>query len=675
MGQIYSTGIPPKCIPIDEETSPDESKIYRNIHCFLENGGQHIKTFRNQPDSHTAIDIMRVSSVRYANSPCTGERIIDENGNVGPYKYITYSEFYKRALAFGRGLLELGLTRGDKIGIYSSNSQWWQIAAFGSFSVGIIIVPVYDSFGKDAAQYIITHAEVKLVLCSRFKYDPLVNLVSATPNVTQIVIMSDTIPSEPASPIPVRTCQSVLELGLTSKLPNEFSKPEETAVLMYTSGSTGTPKGCIITQENLVAGGAALSSVNLGVGNRYEEDTFLSFLPLAHIYAMVVELMMYAHGIRVGFAQGQVKTLLDDIREMKPTMMIAVPRILNRVADFMRCEIKKLPTPLQKIIEWAIEDKAKNVRNNRGYSLLLDGILFQKFRNALGGRLRLIVNGGAPIRPDVFKFLSATVSPNIIQGYGLTEISAGLAVQEMPVTDYTTVGPASICCDVKLRKVKDTDYNPRGEIPTGELMVRGPGLFKEYYKQPDITKEAFDGEWFATGDVCEITPDGQIKIIDRAKQLVKLSQGEYLSLTTLSDMYSEADVLSFIFIYADSSHDQPIAVVFPKQEKIEEWNSRGITDVKDSQVVKDEIIKSLEKVFIEKKMRGFERITNVVVETEEPTIENGLLTPSLKPQLNSFKKKYLNALENLYQQIEKKKKEKAEEEALAEKEKEKSQNK
>lgn len=649
MGVIQSIDYRSRCIPISE-AKPGESSIYRNEICFKDNGGELFTSFRNQPESKTVIDILRCSSVKYADNDCSGERVLNKDGTMGDYKYLSFKEFYQRCLAFGRGLLEQGLTKGDKIGIYSSNSQWWQTAAFGAFSIGAIVVPVYDSLGKDAAQYIVDHAEVKILLSSVYKFENAIKVAKQSKYVEKLLVMSNAIPSTSTEhDLCIKTCNEILDIGIESKLENVFAKPEDTAMIMYTSGSTGVPKGCVMTHANLVAGGSAFSVVGLGV-NAPGEDTFLSFLPLAHVYGFIVELMMYAHGIKVGYAQGGVKTLMDDIQRLKPTMMIAVPRILNRVAEYMRNEVKKLPLPLQKIINWAIENKSEMTLANRGYSLLLDGILFSKFRAALGGRLRLVVNGGAPILPDVFKFLSATVTPCIIQGYGLTEVCAGLAVQQIPVTNYNSVGPSTISCDIKLRKVEGTDYDPQGEIPTGELLVRGPIVIKEYYKQPELTKDSFVDGWFATGDVVKII-NGELQIIDRAKQLVKLSQGEYISLTTLSDIYSEADILSFIYIYADSHHDQPLGVVFPKQEKIKEWEARGILDFNESDVVKEEIIASLNKVFVERGLRGFERITNVIVEKEEPTIENGLLTPSMKPQFASFKRKYLDSLENLYSKI------------------------
>jgi long-chain acyl-CoA synthetase len=631
MGSIHSTAIPAITVPISQQVSDDESPVYRNIHCLVENGGDLMPYFRSQPDSRTMIDIMRVSSVRHPDSDCTGERVVNPDGSPGPYVYISYSEFYRRALAFGRGFLELGLERGDKIGIYSANSQWWQLTAFGASTVGLAIVPVYDSLGKDAAQYIINHSGVKAVVVSSFKFPALMQIVADIPTVGHILVTTDSIPAEATDQIPIATCASLLRTGEASTRPNALSRPDEVGLIMYTSGSTGTPKGCVLTQRAIVAGAAGFQCVNTGLQHR---DTFLSFLPLAHIYALAVELMMYSAGTRIGFARGTVAFLLDDIKAMQPTIIIAVPRILNRVAGAMRAQVEALPRPLR---------------------LAVDALLFTKFRAALGGKVRLIVNGGAPILKDVFDFLVATVTPNIIQGYGLTEVSAGLSVHELYPRNRETVGPSSPSCEMKLRRVPGADYDPNGSPPAGELLVRGPFLFSEYYKQPELTAEAMVGGWFATGDVVRIA-DGQIQIIDRAKQLVKLSQGEYLSLTTLTEVYSTASIVAFIYVYADSRHDEPLAVVVPKREKITEWAAEGIEDVCESERVRQDIVADLAKTHSAHGLRGFERITHLFVDTVEPTVENGLLTPSMKPQFASLKRRYLERFESLYFEIEEGKK-------------------
>jgi long-chain acyl-CoA synthetase len=650
MGNVHSIDVIPHVVPTGElGNGEDESCVYRNIRVNMENGGRPISTFRSQPESKTLIEIMEVSSVKYANLPCTGERLILPDGSVGDYEWMSYSDFYRNCLCMGRGLLSLGLKRGDRIGIYSANCRYWQMVAFGAYSVGVVVVPVYDSLGPNASSYVIHHSEMKALFSSTFKYDSAVDLLRRTEHcVETLVVLSDFRPIRDTSNlgVAIKTCKELLEEGRNSEAKIDFVRPEEESIIMYTSGSTGTPKGAVLSAANIVAGAASLSSV--GCSGTYK-DVYLSFLPLAHIYAVAVETIAYAQGAAVGYARGTVKDLISDIVALKPTVMSAVPRILNKVVESMRLKIREQPEFMQRVINWAIATKVKAIKENRAPSLLLDSILFGKFREALGGRMRMIISGGAPILQDVFDFVIATITPNLIQGYGLTEVSCAAAVSEIPCTDASSVGMPAIGGQIKLRRVEGTDYNPRDpERPAGEMLIRGAAVFQGYFKQPELTQEVLCDGWFATGDVCEIGENGQLRIIDRVKHLVKLSQGEYLMMTQLNDYYNMADIASFVFVHADSHYDQPVAVVFPKAEKLMQWQDKGIKDLNKDSGVCQEVRESLERVWKERNMRGFEKITEFLIDTEEPTVENGMLTPSLKAQYAAFRRKYERPLVDLY---------------------------
>ena len=648
MFEVLHQDIEPVCVPLEGSTEEEGlSKIYINKHVLEEGGGQFITTMRTAPDAVTLYQLLRASATKWPEQECVGERVVLPDGKAGPYKFITYQQFFTQVQNFAKGLLELGLKPGDKIGIYSSNCIWWTTILFAASYTGLTIVPVYDSLGPGAAEYILDHAEVKVLFVSKFKCPTAQSLLDATQYLTHFVLMADEDPEGSNSRIKFTNCKAILEMGEKSNAVTEPSTPDHVAVIMYTSGSTGTPKGCLLTESNIIAGAGGFEG--LGV-SATRTDTYISFLPLAHIYAMVVEIIVFAQGCRIAYARGPANLFVEDINAIHPTIVVAVPRVLNKVYDSMMAKIKEKPVFVQKLLQAAIKLKSSQVWANRPPSLLLDNLLLNNFRNALGGRLRLIVNGGAPIMKNVFEFLSATITPNILQGYGLTETSAGVAVQEAPAVDPTTVGPCGFSCQVRFRAVEGTDYDAKGEFPRGELLVKGPIVFKGYYKREDLTNEVLKDGWFATGDVCELTKNRELKIIDRAKQLVKLSQGEYISLTNLSEQYGRTPGVSFIFVYANSQHDSPVALVIPDHNLIKKWNAEGIAteEIPKSQKVKDELLAALNETNKELKMRGFERLKNIYIDTEEPSVDNGLLTPSMKPQFNSIKKKYEAHLIALY---------------------------
>ena len=653
MFEVLHQEFEPICVPLDSIPAKEGySAAYVNNHIIKENGGNFIATFRNSPEAKTLYQIIKASSSKWPDNEAAGEREIKMEGDkpvAGNYKFLTYKQYIDQIEAFGRGMLELGLKRGDKVGIYSSNSIWWSTIEFAASYTGITIVPVYDSLGPNAAEYIVNHAEIKALFTSKFKFEIAKDLAMKTDCIKHLILMADENQEvDLEGKAEFTNCRKVLEKGQNSTIETQPSEPEDPAIVMYTSGSTGTPKGCLLLEKNVVAGAAGFEQLGVSATTA---DTYISFLPLAHIYALVVELITFNQGCRIGYARGPIKDFTDDIKTLHPTIIVAVPRVLNRVNDAMNKKINEKPAFLQKIIRKIIDMKANATWSNRAPSLLLDNLILNLFRNELGGRLRLIVNGGAPINKDVFRFISATVTPNIIQGYGLTETSAGVAVQEAPAKDPTTVGPCGLSCMVRFRAVEGTDYDAKGEFPTGELLVKGPIVFSGYYKREDLTEEAFDDGWFCTGDVCRLTENREIRIIDRAKQLVKLCQGEYISLTNLSEQYGRSKNVSFIYVYASSQHDRPVALVVPDRDFVKKMAEKGIKkeDIPSNEECRKLLVDSLAETFTHEKMRGFEKIDKILIDVEEPSIENGLLTPSMKPQFNNIKKKYQADLDKLYE--------------------------
>jgi len=626
---------------IDEEI-PNMSPILRNSRVYQENGGDLISTFRSIPEADTTAKILKSSAVKYANKDCLGEREVISPDNFGSYKWMNYHDFEEKVILFSKGLVLLGISPGDKVGIYSHNCPFWQISNYACHYSSFVSVPVYDSLGPNAAEYIITHSECKAVVVHKEKLKSFMTILPNLENIRTVIVIDSSIPETENKNVRFFTCDDIMEIGKEKAFALQEPSPDDLAIIMYTSGSTGNPKGCLLTHKNIVSGATGLGCLGASIT---KTDVYLSFLPLAHIYELGVELIMIAQGASIGFYSGNVKNLTNDLQALQPTIICGVPRVWNRIVDTMKAKIQALPKLKQLLINSSIKMKLKAIKSGKPHSEILDLVVFKSFISVLGGRVRLIVSGGAPILPEVYDFLRATITPNVVQGYGLTEVAAGLAVQEIPPLTPSDTGAVSITSDVKLRAVEGLQYNPRGSPMCGEILVRGPHVFKGYYKDEKQTNDCMvDGEWFATGDIGMITSSGVVQIIDRAKQLVKLSQGEYLSITSLTDLYGRAEGVQNIYIYADSHHDFPAALVIPTSSMIKEWSARGITDPVNSQSAKEDLIKNLNEIAKAQSLRGFEKITTVVIDLEEFTIENGLLTPSMKPQWQSLRKKYESSL-------------------------------
>ena len=638
MGQQVSLT---RSVVFEDSGNPDESPIYRHSATFTENGGKLISSFRCSPESLTTCDLLRVASVKYRNCHSLGEREPLANGAFGKYQWITYGEFYSNVMNFARGLARLGLTAGDKVGIYSVNCPWWQTTCYACHSSSLVAVPIYDSLGPGSAEYIINHSECAAVIVSQEKLGSLKSVLSQAPSVRHVLVIGNYERCEDGQVV-FDSCQSVLESGKDVDVELVEPNPDDLALIMYTSGSTGKPKGCLLTHRNLIAGATGLGCLGCSITT---SDTYFSFLPLAHIYEMGVEIIMVSQGASIGFFSGSVRNLIDDLGALQPTIICGVPRVWNRIAEQMKKKISELPRLKRMLVEATLGLKSRCIHAGRPHSLLLDQLILAPFRNSLGGRVRLIVSGGAPILPEVYEFLITAITPNIVQGYGLTEVAASIAVSEIPQLSPKANGCVSHTSDVKLRKVEGLLYDPRGEVIAGEILVRGPHVFKGYYKDQALTDEVIDKDgWFATGDIGVINRDGYVEIVDRAKQLVKLSQGEYISITVLTDIYSMTPGIRNIYVYANSHHDAPLAVVIPDDQLVEKWKNAGITDFKGSKVAEDEVLKLLNETANNNKLRGFERIARVLLDDKEFTIDNGLLTPSMKLQWKSLAAKYEGAL-------------------------------
>lgn len=638
-----------------KDGKPSVGPVYRNA--IVEDG------FRLLPQGlDSCWDSFRQSVEKYSNNQMLGEREMVD-GKAGRYVWLTYKEVYDLVLTVGASIRSCGVTQGDKCGIYGANCSRWVISMQACNAYGLYCVPLYDTLGAGAVEYIICHAEISIVFVEETKISELLKTFPSSEKYLKTIVSFGEVNEEQRQQAgkfgsKIYSWSEFLLLGKSKKYGIPVKKKSDICTIMYTSGTTGDPKGVMISNESILS---IISGVNHHLESINEEfseaDVFLSYLPLAHIFDRVIEELFISKGASIGFWHKDIKQLLDDIKELKPTVICAVPRVLDRIYAGLLEKISSAGYIRQTLFNAAYSYKLHNM--SRGYKHVeaapkLDKLVFKKIREGLGGNLRLILSGAAPLSSNVETYLRVATCAHVLQGYGLTETCAGSFVARPDeLTMIGTVGPPLPIVDVRLESVPDMDYDALSRTPSGEICIRGKCLFSGYYKRDDLTKEVMIDEWFHTGDIGEWQPDGSMKIIDRKKNIFKLSQGEYVSVENLESVYSLASSIDAIWIYGSSYESFLVAVVNPNVVSLERWAevnqvSGGFNAICEDARARDYILEELTKIGKDNKLKGFEIIKAVYLDPVPFDMERDLLTPTYKKKRNQFFKYYKNAIEEMY---------------------------
>ncbi|KAJ3098327.1 long-chain fatty acid-CoA ligase [Physocladia obscura] len=467
----------------------------------------------------------------------------------------------------------------------------------------------------------------------------------------------------------VFSLEELQELG--EKHPHESTPPtkDDVALIMYTSGSTGPPKGVMLTHANVVA---TVSGARTYVDSYLDDEgeVYLAFLPLAHILEFAVEMTFLFKGIQIGY--GSVRTLTDasvrnckgDIRELRPTCLAGVPAVWDSIRKAVEGKIRESSTISQSIFAAAFQLKWMFMTMGLEYlAAPLDSLVFNKIKDQVGGRLKFALSGGAPVPKSTAQFLSVTAT-KIISGYGMTECAAVLAIQEVSqVTTLGITGAPVTSLEVKLVDVENTSYKSTNTPkPQGEIWVRGGSVMKGYYKQDALTREAITPEgWLMTGDIAELNADGTLQIIDRKKNLVKLSNGEYIALEKLESNYKVSKYVQNICVYADPEQSYAIALIQPIEKEVRATAVKlnlypanvdiahiGFDELCDLKEVRTAVVASLKDIAKSIGLKPAEIIGQVYLAHEEWTPQNGLLTAAMKLQRKDIVKRYAAEIKKMY---------------------------
>ncbi|XP_076862076.1 long-chain-fatty-acid--CoA ligase 1b [Brachyhypopomus gauderio] len=596
---------------------------------------------------------MRVSS----DGPCLGSRKPKQ-----PYEWLSYSEVLERAENLGSALLHRGhSSTSDKyIGIFSQNRPEWTISELACYTYSLVAVPLYDTLGTDAISFIIDRTCISTVVCDvAAKAHLLLDCISDRQHSLRLVLLMEAVDSE----LVVRGQQCGVEvlslaeaevLGRVHRQPPTPPGPDDLALICYTSGTTGNPKGAMLTHRNILSNVSAFIKITETSCPLTHKDSHISYLPLAHMFERVVQGLMVVHGARIGYFQGDIRMLMDDLTTLRPTVFPVVPRLLNRMYDKI---FGQANSPLKKwILNFAFRRKeAEMISGIMRKNSLWDKIIFKKVQASVGGCVRLMLTGAAPVSAHVLTFLRAALGCQFYEGYGQTECTAGCAVTL--TGDWTAghVGPPLPCNHIKLVDVAEMNYlAANGE---GEVCVKGPNVFKGYLKDPEKTEEAIDQDgWLHTGDIGRWLPNGTLKVIDRKKHIFKLAQGEYIAPEKIENIYIRSEAVVQAFVHGDSLQACLVAIIVPDPDFLPGWaKKRGFhgsyEELCNDTGVKNAILEDIVKLGKESGLKSFEQVKDIALHKEMFSIQNGLLTPTLKAKRAELSKHFRKHIDQLYSTI------------------------
>uniref|UniRef100_A0A3Q4GJT2 Long-chain-fatty-acid--CoA ligase n=1 Tax=Neolamprologus brichardi TaxID=32507 RepID=A0A3Q4GJT2_NEOBR len=572
-------------------------------------------------DAKTMYEVFQRGLHISGDGPCLGSRLPNQ-----PYKWMSYKEVTARAEHLGSGLLHQGCQPNPNqfIGVFAQNRPEWIISELACYTYSMVVVPLYDTLGQDAIRFIINTADISTVICDKMdKARVLLENVERkeTPGLRRVILMdafdSDLVEQGKGCGVHV---QAIKEVEVRHP-----PSPDDLSIVCFTSGTTGNPKGVMLTHGNVVADFSGFLKVTDKVIFPNQDDCLISFLPLAHMFERLIESVVYCHGGRIGFYQGDIRLLPDDMKALRPTIFPVVPRLLNRMYDKI---FSQANTPLKRwLLNFAAKRKGAEVSSGiiRSDSVW-DKIFFSKIQASLGGRLRMIITGAAPTSPTVLGFLRAAL------GCQVRPIKCTLISLTSPCDMRVGhVGAPLPCNLIKLVDVPEKNYfASKGE---GEICVKGPNVFKGYLKDSERTAETLDADgWLHTGDIGKWLPNGTLKIVDRKKHIFKLAQGEYISPEKIENIYIRSEPVAQLYVHGDSLQSCLVGIIVPDPETMPGWaKKKGILGTYE------DLCKNTVK--------------NIYIHNEMFSIQNGLLTPTLKAKRPELKEFFKAKIDELYNSI------------------------
>jgi len=562
----------------------------------------------------------------------------------GKWVATSTQKYLDKANAISRGLLRLGVSKNDKVAIISmTNRTEWNVCDIGTLQLGAQDVPIYPTISEEDYEYVLNHSESKVCFVScREVYDKIKKIKDNVPSLKGIYSFDD-----------LDDCNSwneVLKLGEDSSNQDEVESlknsvnEDDLATLIYTSGTTGRPKGVMLTHKN-IASNAIYSAERLPID--LGRSKALSFLPVCHIYERMLLYMYQYCGVSIHFAES-LETISDNLKEVHPEVMTAVPRLLEKVYDKIYAKGTDLSGIKKKLFFWAVDlglEYEPYGQNGWWYEFKLKiarKLIFSKWQEALGGNLKAIASGSAALQPRLARVFNAAGVP-VMEGYGLTETSPVVSVNDMRQKGFKigTVG----------KPIRDTEVKIADD---GEILIKGPQVMIGYYKDPEQTQSVLQNGYFHTGDIGELDDEGFLKITDRKKEMFKTSGGKYVAPQLLENALKQSRFIEQVMVIGEGEK-MPAALIQPNWEFILDWNERkekGLPEDHESLSKSEVLIKRIQKEvdFYNERFGKWEKIKKFEITPDIWSIEEGHLTPTMKMKRKVIKQKYQDLYDKIYRE-------------------------
>ena len=570
------------------------------------------------------------------------DRVMLQKGALG-WVPISSTEIYRGVVGVARALQSWGLGKGDRIAILSENRPEWTITDFAVLALGAVTVPVYATQTAEQTAFLLNDSGARVIAVStKNQLEKVLTIQRHTP-VERILVMDA-----------VETAHAVHMQGLMLQGPTDFDPefdararsiaPDDLATIIYTSGTTGTPKGAMLTHGNM-ASNAACSMEAFGFGTK--EEVSVSFMPLSHVTARHVDFALLYRGVVLAYCPDIAK-LAQTLKEVQPNIFVGVPRVYEKIRQ--QVIAKSAGFPKSAVYRWALSvgraHRADTLAGTRPQALswkmkIADRLVFSRVRAGMGGKAEEFISGGAPLGRELAEWY-ADIGIPIHEGYGLTETSPVIAVNTPAVHRLGTVGRP--LANVEVRIADD-----------GEVLVRGPSVFKGYWHSPEETQAAFVGEWFKTGDIGHLDSDGFLSITDRKKDLIKTSGGKFIAPQPIENSLKLNPLIGTAVVFGDR-RKFPAVLIAPHFPALEDWaRANQVEFVSRAELVANAKVQALYEGIIEdlnQNLARFEKLKRVLLVPEELSTEDGTLTHTLKVRRRGIEERYRTLIDEMYAKAE-----------------------